>query len=257
MHQIISNKPDSDGDTEPVSVSPIKVVWDEVQFERMYAAARKALPNEIGGLGLVTQRPDGVLYIYETILLPQRVAPASTDLDKQGMADWMAANPEKVADCKVWWHSHANFGVFLSGTDQACITELLRIMPWLITPVVNVRNDLHLQLHLKEPVRQSFDVEYDVESAITRANRECEIEVPENIIKEVSVGKYEPAPAFWETQKGNEEWRKRRDALFAGKVPEADGDLQPADLWEDIRDTSGGWGDRVMDGTSAFEDRPV
>lgn len=218
----------------------MSIIWEEVAFERMFCAAKVALPNEVGGLGLVRTLPDGTLYIYETILLPQRVSGASTDLDKQGMSDWMTANPDKVPDCKVWWHSHANFGVFLSGTDQACITELLRIMPWLITPVVNVKNEIIVQLHLKEPCRQSFDVEYDVESAISRADRECKVEVPANIIKEAPV-----------VQK---EWRHRYKTGKYADVQTPDGDLRSVypradadgNLWS-------GW-DRKLDGIGLIQD---
>lgn len=174
-----------------MSMKP-KVLFHEYAFEAMYARGKAAAPNEVGGLGLVDVLEDGTLYVAETFLVKQRVGPASTTLDQPDMARWMLQNRDKVERVRLWWHSHVNFQTFLSGTDENAIKELLKIMPWVITPVVNCRNDLHLSLHVRDPFQHRFEeLEYDVISVAELARQDAEAEVPEAIIQDAEVRKDE------------------------------------------------------------------
>lgn len=206
----------------------VKILFREMAFEKMYAYAKVAAPNEVGGFGFATVK-DGVVEVYDAAILPQTVGPGFTTLSPEGMAKYLREMAHPMEDLRVWWHSHGNFGTFFSSQDMSCVQELLKFVPWILTPVVNVRNDLYLAVHMKYPTYHFYDdLEYDVLSPAEEASRVAALEVP-IYVKEKPI-------VYQERQK--------------------QGVVGPLSLWKNEDYSDGGWGDRIVVSPVPAQDGP-
>jgi proteasome lid subunit RPN8/RPN11 len=204
----------------------IKILFKELAFEKMYAYAKEAIPNEVGGFGFASI-DQGILNVYDIVLLPQTVGPASTTLTPEGIAQYLQQMPHPMSDLRIWWHSHANFGTFFSSTDMKCVQELLKFVPWILTPVVNAKNDLYLAVHMKYPTYHFYDdLEYDVLSPADEASKLAALEVP-LYVKE--------APRVFEERTSQ-------------------GMAKSVSLWKDKDYRDWGGGDWVLDSSSSQQD---
>lgn len=135
-------------DTEPVArlcILPIPYL------KIMYYA--QASPGEISGFcktrrlkrkGLQEQHL-GDRLIVDVKIFRQTVSQGDTvlgdDVQSKFLVD-LIRRGENPADWNVWWHSHHNFGVFWSGTDEQAIAQLSAAGNKIISLVVNKMGDM-------------------------------------------------------------------------------------------------------------------
>jgi len=79
--------------------------------------------GEISGMGRLIQTKEGY-EIVNLYLLEQECTGSSTDIDAAALAKLMYTSKDDSGSMSLWWHTHANMGVFWSGTDQTTIREL-------------------------------------------------------------------------------------------------------------------------------------
>lgn len=119
--------------------------------------------EEISGLGEV-EIIDGKFVIQNIFLLKQKVSGAATDIDENGVAEFLeqyitgGGNPEKL---KLWWHSHARMGTFWSSTDEDQCKDFQN--DWMISIVTNHKGEFRCRIDWYTPIRFTLDkVDLDV-----------------------------------------------------------------------------------------------
>jgi hypothetical protein len=140
-------------------------------YEYMWACI-KAVTTEIGGVGYIERQDNGRLLWHRSLLIPQEVTSGSIDFTdpafmvEQAHKDGVLGDPNFVW---VWWHSHANMGVFWSGTDTGEYIEPFRKAgaPALVSFVGNRRNEWKMRLdifdHALAPHVELHDISLRVE----------------------------------------------------------------------------------------------
>ena len=105
-----------------------------------------AVPGEVGGIGLVAERPEGP-HIFEVFILLQTSAPGATELDAERLAAFVDRFERHGGDpvqLRCWWHSHGDLDVGWSETDEATIAAFPG--EGLVSLVGNRRGDLLARL---------------------------------------------------------------------------------------------------------------
>lgn len=85
-----------------------------------------AARGEISGLGKVGIKKDKIL-VTDVLIFRQECSHGGTVLDKKQLSLFVVEliqNNKKIQDYKLWWHSHNDFDVFWSPTDEKNILEL-------------------------------------------------------------------------------------------------------------------------------------
>ena len=83
---------------------------------------------------------------------------AETEMNPEGQAKFLeeyitgGGDPSKI---KLWWHSHAQMGVFWSATDDKAVEEFSD--GWMISIVGNHKGDFRVRLDWYDPVRFTLD----------------------------------------------------------------------------------------------------
>jgi hypothetical protein len=137
-----------------------KITFSQEAYARLFAYARAAR-GEITGFGVVDESPAG-LFVSEVFILEQKATAAGCQVNAGTLHQLMKwakqeNRPELAAKARLWWHSHAGFNCFRSGTDEGTVDLLLQVMPYLLCTVVNHKSQQLTSLHLKEPQRITFD----------------------------------------------------------------------------------------------------
>ena len=137
-----------------------KVVFTPSAWRKMFAYAR-SVDTEICGFGEVELRK-GTYFIKDTYIFPQIASGGYVKIDNGALLDWMShckreGRQDRVENSRLWWHSHVNMSCFRSGTDNGTIEDLLTSMPYVLSCVVNKQFQYELSLHLKDPVRVTFN----------------------------------------------------------------------------------------------------
>lgn len=165
----------------------------KVKFSTLYILPRalkrimyyaKAADGEVSGLGTIIKDKDGHYIVNEVYLLEQESSGADTELNPEAisklMTDMMKENQDP-SRLKFWWHSHANMGVFWSGTDDTCAETLSREFAFSL--VVNKSGEKLCRLDIYNPIRITFNhikleeiVEEDKE-----LEKVCELEVKQKV----------------------------------------------------------------------------
>lgn len=115
--------------------------------------------DEVSGLGEVVCT-DGALVVTGIHLLEQESSRASTEFTDDAIAKFLVECANKEIDTstlRVWWHSHADMGVFWSTTDRDTTRGLSDNMPWLLSIVGNKAGEFLVRLDMKEPIICSMD----------------------------------------------------------------------------------------------------
>jgi hypothetical protein len=113
--------------------------------------------DEVSGLGRAYVF-DGNIYVDEVYLLKQECSSSDTELDPQALAEFitqLVAAEEAPEEIKLWWHSHANMGVFWSPTDEGTAGKFGN--GWMLSLVVNKKGEYKCRLDVYEPVHLTLD----------------------------------------------------------------------------------------------------
>lgn len=140
-----------------VERKPNVIMTPEAYF-RMMEYCRQA-EGEVTGFGCVKEIGD-TLFVDEVFIVPQKATGAGVQIDAQDLLDFMVyakeqERPDWVTNAKLWWHSHAKFGVFRSQTDNDTIDMLLGMQPYVLAIVGNQAGAYECSLHYQKP-RVSF-----------------------------------------------------------------------------------------------------
>lgn len=156
-----------------------KIRMPAAVWERLMAYIQ-ACPQEVGGLGTV-ENAGNELVVSDVILLKQKVSSATTALDREAVArfvaDWVRTGQD-VGKLRLWWHSHATMNVFWSSTDCDTMKELAD-GGWLLSIVGNHNGETMARLTLGGEVSVAVDgLAIDVFTAVSdQVKRAAEAEV--------------------------------------------------------------------------------
>ena len=106
----------------------------------------EAVPGEVSGIGLVAERGGGP-HVFDVFILQQVGAATETELDVGVLAAFVASFEQRGGDpsqLRCWWHSHGDFDVGWSETDEATIATFPG--EGLLSLVGNRRGDLLCRL---------------------------------------------------------------------------------------------------------------
>lgn len=102
-------------------------------------------PTEISGLGRAFQK-DRYIVVTDIIILKQKCTSTESEMDDAAIAEFVS-KCEDPENWRVFWHSHANMGVFWSGTDENTISKF-GMDGWLISIVGNKRGEFLTRMDL-------------------------------------------------------------------------------------------------------------
>jgi len=141
--------------------------------------------NEISGFGMVSRLGDHHFHIYDIEVLPQEVTSTNATINDEDLANFLYHKMkagESTEPYKLWWHSHANMGVFWSSTDNGTINGSTDF-PYLISIVGNKKGELKSRIDIYEPIRLTIDVELEIEELEDEELRaECATEIKEKVV---------------------------------------------------------------------------
>ena len=169
--KIVVNHPRKGWDMKP------SLILDKKVHQKIMHWVHKA-PGEISGFGMV-QVIDGIPRITDAFLCEQKNSGASTEMDAEDILKAMTMAENLPGEMRWWWHSHADMGVFWSGTDLDTIYDLGHA-GWCFSTVFNKKGETRsaffgmvpvhsfadeIRLIINEPVAEeekaSWDKEYD------------------------------------------------------------------------------------------------
>ena len=120
----------------------------------------KAAKSEVSGLGLVRLTDKG-MEVYDVFLPKQKCSSAYTELDDLAtprLITRLHKTKRATQDLRFWWHTHYNFGVFWSTTDDNNAREMVETNgDWLLSIVVNQAGDYRCRVDTVKPVRATLD----------------------------------------------------------------------------------------------------
>lgn len=153
--------------SEDLLVKFTEVTWRKIQ------AWVGMTTKEISGMGLVKQE-DNELYVYDVFLIEQENTSSYTDIDDTALLKLFnellsaddADNGNRIDNFKFWFHSHANMGVFWSGTDDGCIEKVMQSAPWFVSAVFNREGAVRVRMDFKTPRIKIDDLTWKIERLI-------------------------------------------------------------------------------------------
>jgi hypothetical protein len=107
----------------------VKIVMSPEVYKKMHAYALIS-EGEIGGFAKTstTRVADKItVTVLDVRIFKQVVNPVHTELDRESLADFyysLIKGGEEPSQWNLWWHSHHNFAVFYSGTDNATVAKI-------------------------------------------------------------------------------------------------------------------------------------
>jgi hypothetical protein len=125
---------------------------------------------EVSGLGkVVIDKERNVIKVVDAILLKQENSACATELDAASVGKAMFLLKDSPGDLRWWFHSHVNFSVFWSGTDQGTI-KTLGSNGWFTATVFNKKREMLSAFVQSSPVRIVLpNVETKIEQIIDPA----------------------------------------------------------------------------------------
>lgn len=115
-------------------------------------------PNEISGLGKIEIINDNAVVI-DVAIFRQEVSAAHSTIEPKSLAEFQSERVkrgESMKDWILWWHSHANMGVFFSGTDTSTIDSSSEF-PHLLSLVVNKKHETEARFDVYKPFRLKLE----------------------------------------------------------------------------------------------------
>lgn len=106
--------------------------------------------TEIGWHGVVEKKKN-VFYITDVLVYPQKVTAATVSADDKEYPKWLMNIPDETFNkIRMQGHSHVNFGVTPSGTDNDFYNKLLQNMDkdeFYIFMIINKRKELNVWIY--------------------------------------------------------------------------------------------------------------
>ena len=109
----------------PIIDSTRKIIIDFPIYKKMLYYTQAA-QGEISGFGRVAIR-DKDIYITDALIFKQDCTSGGTHLNPEDLSKFVVSIINMGFDpghWRLWWHSHNDFGVFWSGTDDGTVDEL-------------------------------------------------------------------------------------------------------------------------------------
>lgn len=160
-----NNKNKKNKDMGPSTTCPAVMTFSHEAYKKMMAYVNN-VEGEVSGIGAVVYDSDPCEFIVEDIfLIEQTISAGSTSMSEDGIAKFFqerlkAKKKDDLSKYKLWWHSHYNFGVFWSGTDDTTIEDFdqeKKENNWFLSVVVNQREKILARLDLFEPFRMTYN----------------------------------------------------------------------------------------------------
>jgi hypothetical protein len=189
--------------------------------------------NEVGGLGSIEINGDTIT-VLDIFLLEQTVTGASTRLSPDGIAKFYQERKEinphdDFSSYKLWWHSHHNFSVFWSGTDNQTIDSFDQETienNFMVSIVGNQKEEMRARVDIYHPFRCSMD---NLDISTLGEHNEYEEAIIEEIKSKVKTPKVSSTTFYsggnnWGdgydkmTKKERKEWRKSQKPLYTTPI---------------------------------------
>jgi hypothetical protein len=143
----------------------MKLIIQSTAYQKIRAYT-DICPKEISGLGKV-EMIDGKLTVTDVTIFEQTVSASHSTIPPEALAKFQNDMVKKGGSMKqwcLWWHSHAEMGVFFSGTDTNTIDSSTEF-PYLVSLVVNKKGDSKARIDVYQPVHMFSDLEVEVKEA--------------------------------------------------------------------------------------------
>lgn len=145
----------------------VLVAMEAEAWEKVMCFVKIAPSLEVQGVGAVeVDEEKGLITITDIELVKQTVSSGHCDTTDEEMAksmhDIMVKDPEKRWLMK--WHSHGSMGAYHSSTDDTDVKDLMKsgLYPFLLSMVVNNRQEYDLQAHFRFPSVHYEDVQFAI-----------------------------------------------------------------------------------------------
>ena len=138
---------ESDSRFNDTKIARFRVEFDPMVYHKIMHWIDKAV-GEVSGLGKVVFEADGTCRVISAFLIEQENSGSTTDLNAAAIAKVMYEQRETPGHLNFWWHSHVNFGVFWSGTDENTIREL-GSNGFLVSTVLNKKRENLSAIYIK------------------------------------------------------------------------------------------------------------
>jgi len=191
----------------------------------------KLTDEEISGLGISSMNEAGdEITIRDVRIWKQECTATTTEIiDNKHLIDMVEEYQKEgvpMEDMNVWWHSHADMGVFWSATDQETIDNWFN-EKYLVAVVGNKKKEFKGQISLKKPMKLNVDdvaIEYEAEpepeptkyeKAILKDIEEKIIEAPvvSYYIKDKGKGKDIPKGSLAPFDNGHDIYQKQTHGM--------------------------------------------
>ena len=133
------------------------VVYITPQAKQKLDLYIKCCKQEISGFGTV-ERYERSFLITDVFIFNQECSTSNSDMSSEDVSKYLVEAVNEGIDpstIKLFWHSHADGGVFWSGVDNDCIDQLST--SWLLSIVGNHSGQYLVRLDLYEFARVTLD----------------------------------------------------------------------------------------------------
>ncbi len=125
--------------TKELTAPHIEVHMERHVWDKMYGWC-KAARSEVSGMGLV-KIVDGKFIVYDAFLPKQYCSSGYTEIDdisNSKLQERLIRKGQEMTHFRFWWHTHYNFNVFWSGTDDDNAKEQMKYNgEWELSVVIN------------------------------------------------------------------------------------------------------------------------
>ena len=141
--------------------------------------------GEVSGMGKV-EIVDGELTVTDCTIFEQTVSGVHSDIETHALAKFQVELVQKGEDLshwKLWWHSHADMGVFWSGRDTDTIDSSTEF-EYMVSLVTNHAHDLKARVDTFKPLRLFSDLSVEIQEEYNVDLKAlCDAEILEKVKK--------------------------------------------------------------------------
>lgn len=158
-----------------------------IECRQKLAVYVETAEGEIGGLFTVKVTESDDFIMTDLFLFEQEASSGGCELDAQDQGKFLEdliaeGREDAIVDLKGWWHSHANMGVFWSGTDTSTQEKEYKT-DYLVSLVTNKKGEMKAKLNTYYPIPLQCDLEPEVAWTICVNKAELVEEVKQKVRK--------------------------------------------------------------------------